>query len=142
MDTAELPLAWEEVTRPMAVNVGNPHLVFFVDAIDEQRLRALGPVIEHDAAFPERINVNLARVTDAGIELRTWERGAGLTLACGTGACATAVAAIVLKKAVSPMRVTMAGGALTIAWAPGEPIVMRGAATQVFSGEIDLEAFY
>jgi len=142
MDTAELPLAWEELTRPMAVNVGNPHLVFFVEAIDEQRLRALGPVIEHNAAFPERINVNLARVTDAGIELRTWERGAGLTLACGTGACATAVAAIVQNKVMSPVRVTMTGGALTIGWAPGKPIVMRGAAAYVFSGEIDLEAFY
>ena len=141
MDTAELPLAWDEFASPMAVNVGNPHLVFFVEAIDEQRLRAMGPAIEHDAAFPDRINVNVARVTGDAIELRTWERGAGLTLACGTGACATAVAAIVQKKAVSPVRVAMAGGALSIGWAPGEPILMRGAATHVFSGEIDLEAF-
>jgi len=140
IDTAALPMAWDELGRPMAVNVGNPHLIFFVDTIDVERLRELGPVIEHDAAFPERINVNLARVTDDAIELRTWERGAGLTPACGTGACATAVAAIIQKKAVSPVRVEMAGGALSIAWAPGEPIFMRGAATHVFSGEIDLEA--
>ena len=140
MDTAALPLGWDEFVQPMAVNVGNPHLVFFVEAIVEARLGALGPAIEHDAAFPERINVNVATVTPDGITLRTWERGAGLTLACGTGACATAVAAIVQKKAVSPVRVAMKGGSLTIAWAPGEPILMRGAATHVFGGEIDLEA--
>lgn len=141
MDTAALPLAWEEFDRPMAINVGNSHLVFFVDAIDEARLRELGPVIEHDAAFPERINVNVASVGGDGVTLRTWERGAGLTLACGTGACATAVAAIVQKKAASPVQVQMRGGALTIAWAPGEPIRMRGTATHIFTGEIDLEAF-
>ena len=141
MDTAALPMAWDELEHPAAINVGNPHVVFFVDTIDEQRLRALGPVIEHDAAFPERINVNVATIGDDGISLRTWERGAGLTLACGTGACATAVAAIVQKKASSPVQVAMKGGALTIAWVPGQPIHMRGPATHVFSGEIDLEAF-
>ena len=141
MDTAALPLAWDEFAEPMAVNVGNPHVIFFVDAVDEDRLRAVGPTIEHDAAFPERINVNVASVGANGISLSTWERGAGLTLACGTGACATAVAAIVKKKAASPVRVAMKGGDLTISWAPGEPIRMRGLATFVFSGEIDLEAF-
>ena len=78
---------------------------------------------------------------DDGIHLRTWERGSGMTLACGTGACATAVAAIVQKKAASPVKVHMRGGALTISWAPGEPIRMRGSATHVFKGEIDLEQF-
>ncbi|MEO7603081.1 MAG: diaminopimelate epimerase [Sphingomicrobium sp.] len=141
MDTAALPMAWEELGQPMALNVGNPHLVVFVDTIDEARLHELGPVIEHDPAFPERINLNVASIGADGITLRTWERGAGLTLACGTGACATAVAAIVQKKATSPGRVVMKGGNLTIAWTPGEPIHMRGAATHVFSGEIDLEAF-
>ena len=141
MDTSALPMAWDELGQPMALNVGNPHLVFFVDALDAARVRELGPIIEHDAAFPERINVNVANVGADGILLRTWERGAGLTLSCGTGACATAVAAIIQKKAASPVRVAMKGGDLTIAWAPGEPIRMRGAATHVFSGEIDLEAF-
>ncbi len=141
MDTAALPLAWDDLANPMALSVGNPHAVFFVGRIDDEKLRDLGPRIEHDPAFPDRINVNLASITDEGIELRTWERGAGLTLACGTGACATAVAAIVQRRATSPIRVTMTGGELTIAWAPGEPIRMRGAATHVFSGEIDLEAF-
>ena len=140
MDTAALPLAWDELEQPMALNVGNPHLVFFVDSVDEQRLRELGPRIETDPAFPERINVNVASATANGLTLRTWERGAGLTLACGTGACASAVAAIVQKKATSPVRVATKGGELTISWAPGEPIRMRGAATHVFTGEIDLEA--
>ena len=140
MDTARLPLAWDEFVAPMAVNVGNPHVVFFVDAVDEGRLVEVGPRIEADSAFPERINVNIASVADGVVTLRTWERGAGLTLACGTGACATAVAAIMQKREVSPVRVEMKGGSLDISWAPGEPVRMRGPATHVFNGEIDLEA--
>jgi diaminopimelate epimerase len=124
----------------MALNVGNPHLVFFVEDGAVVPLEGLGPLIEHDPAFPERINVNVAQLGDA-IRLRTWERGAGLTLACGTGACATAVAAVASKRAQSPVTVTMPGGSLTIAWQPGEPIRMRGAATHVFTGGIDLEGF-
>ena len=141
MDARALPLSWDEFARAMAVNVGNPHLVFFVDAIDEARLVEVGPRIEHDSAFPERINVNVASIAAGVVTLRTWERGSGLTLACGTGACATAVAAILQKRAVTPVRIEMKGGSLSIAWAPGEPIRMRGAATHVFEGQIDLEAF-
>jgi diaminopimelate epimerase len=140
MDTASLPLAWGELAHPTALNVGNPHLVFFVDDEQSIPLDGLGPLIEHDPAFPERINVNVANLGEDGIRLRTWERGAGLTLACGTGACASAVAAIVSRRASSPVQVKMPGGSLTIAWAPGEPIRMRGAATYVYQGEIDLEA--
>jgi diaminopimelate epimerase len=140
MDTAALPMAWDALQHPMALNVGNPHLVFFVDELDAVPIEELGPKIEHDPAFPERINVNVAEIASDGIRLRTWERGAGLTLACGTGACATAVAAIKSKRASSPVKVTMPGGSLTISWAPGEPIRMRGSATHVFSGELDLEA--
>jgi diaminopimelate epimerase len=141
MDTAHLPLGWGPLDNPMALSVGNPHLVFFVPDETKIDIEAEGPSIEHDPAFPDRINVNVASVRDDGIHLRTWERGAGLTLACGTGACATAVAAIVQKRATSPVKVHMRGGALTISWAPGEPIRMRGSATHVFKGEIDLEAF-
>jgi diaminopimelate epimerase len=129
-----------KATFSMALSVGNPHLVFFVEDGERIPLDGLGPLIEHDPAFPDRINVNVAVVGGDGIRLRTWERGAGLTLACGTGACATAVAAIVSKRAQSPVKVTMPGGSLTISWQPGEPIRMRGAATHVFRGEIDLEA--
>ena len=140
IDTNPLPMAWGELVRPMALNVGNPHLVFFVDDVDSVPIQELGPRIEDDPSFPVRINVNVAHAEENGVSLRTWERGAGLTLACGTGACATAVASIRTKRASSPVKVSMPGGSLMIAWAPGEPIRMRGSATHVFSGELDLEA--
>ena len=140
MDTAALPMAWDGLERPFAVNVGNPHLVFFVTDAREVPLDALGPRIENDPAFPQRINVNVGTYVDGVLKLRTFERGAGETLACGTGACASAVAAIATRRASSPVQVDMTGGSLTIDWAPGQPIRMRGAATHVFSGELDLEA--
>ena len=140
MDTAALPMAWDGLESPMALNVGNPHLVFFVDDVDTIPIEEIGPAIENDAAFPERINVNVAEVDSGGIRLKTWERGAGLTLACGTGACATAVAAIKSKLITSPVKVTMPGGSLTIAWAPSEQVRMRGSATHVFEGELDLDS--
>ena len=140
IDTAALPMAWGNLEGPMALSVGNPHVVFIVDDLDAVSLEELGPDIENDPIFPERVNVNVAEVGADGIRLRTWERGAGLTLACGTGACATAVAAIRTRRATSPVKVAMPGGTLTIAWEPGEPIRMRGSATHVFSGELDLEA--
>ena len=138
MDTAPVPMGWGPLNRPMAVNVGNPHVVFFVDDPQSIPLDELGPSIEHDPAFPERMNVNVASIGADGITLRTWERGAGLTRACGTGACATAVAAIASKRATSPVKVTMPGGSLTIGWEPGSEITMRGGATYVFKGEIEL----
>jgi diaminopimelate epimerase len=140
MDTAALPLAWDGLEHPMAVNVGNPHLVFFVPDAREVPLDELGPKIENDPAFPQRINVNVATYVDNRLKLRTFERGAGETLACGTGACASAAAAIVSKRAKSPVRVDMTGGHLLVSWAPGEPVRMRGAATHVFEGELDLKA--
>ncbi|MCM8556909.1 diaminopimelate epimerase [Sphingomicrobium sediminis] len=140
MDTAPVPMAWDVLEGADAVNVGNPHLVFFVDDADAVALGEIGPQIEHDPAFPERINVNVAEVRDGRLKLRTFERGAGLTEACGTGACASAVAAIRRKLLASPVAVDMPGGSLTIHWAPGDPIVMQGAATHVFTGEVDLEA--
>ena len=140
MDTAGLPMAWEGLEQPFALNVGNPHLVFFVPDAREVPLDTLGPRIENDPAFPERINVNVATCVQDRLKLRTFERGAGETLACGTGACASAVAAIATRRATSPVRVDMTGGSLTIAWALGEPIRMRGSATHVFSGELELDA--
>ena len=139
-DTNPLPMAWDELENPIALNVGNPHLVFFVPDAREVPLDQLGPRIEHDPAFPERINVNVATFVDNHLKLRTFERGAGETRACGTGACASAVAAIVTRRAQSPVTVEMTGGTLTVAWAPGEPIRMRGTATHVFEGELDLDA--
>ena len=140
MDTTSLPLAWGELKYGFAVNVGNPHVVFFLDNPDTVDLETYGPSIENDPAFPERINVHVAAVRDDGIHMRSWERGAGLTLACGTGACATGVAAIATKRATSPVAVHMPGGDLTISWQPGGPVRMRGTATHVFEGDLDVEA--
>jgi len=142
MDTSAMPVAWESLVNPTAVNVGNPHLVFFVDDVAGVELDRLGPVIENDALFPDRINVNVATITGkSALTLRVWERGAGLTLACGTGACATAVAAIRSKRVTSPVTVTLPGGDLEIAWAPGETVRMTGPATHVFTGEADWASF-
>jgi diaminopimelate epimerase len=138
MDTDPLPVGWEELQGPAALNVGNPHLVFFVEDSRAVPLDRLGPLIETDPLFPERINVNVASIEEGVVRLRVWERGAGLTQACGTGACATAVAAVRRKLATSPVEVRLPGGALTIAWAPGETIRMSGPAASVFEGEVAL----
>ena len=140
MKTDPMPLEWGELEFPIALSVGNPHVVFFVDNADSIELDELGPRVEHDPVFPERVNVNVAEVESGGIRLRTWERGSGLTRACGTGASATAVAAIASGRVQSPVEVTMPGGTLTIGWAPGEEISMKGPANHVFTGEIELEA--
>ena len=138
LDTAAMPVAWEDLRGPAAVNVGNPHIVFFVPEARAVDLARLGPLIENDPLFPERVNVNVASLEDGAIRLRVWERGAGLTQACGTGACATAVAAIRRKLAQSPIEVRLPGGSLTIEWAPGGTVRMSGAATHVFAGEVEL----
>ncbi len=138
MDTLTMPVGWEDLTDPAAVNMGNPHVIFFVADSQAVELDRLGPLIEHDPLFPERVNVNVAQIADDGIHLRVWERGAGLTLACGTGACATAVAAIRRKLASGPVAVHLPGGTLTIDWQPGGSVQMTGPTTHVFTGEIDL----
>ena len=141
MDTRAMPVGWDELERPAALNVGNPHLVFFVPDSDVVDLGTLGLRIEHDPLFPDRINVNVATVGPDRIRLRVWERGAGLTRACGTGACATAVAAIRAGLATTPVTVSLPGGDLVIDWRAGERIRMTGPAAHVFTGEIDLERF-
>ena len=140
LDTTALPMAWGELEHPIALSVGNPHLVFFVPDVASVPLEQLGPTIENDPIFPERLNVTVATIDGDRIQLRTWERGAGLTRACGTGACATAVAALASRRASGPLTVTMPGGSLTVGWTPGSPIVMQGPATHVFSGTVTLEA--
>src|SRR5690606_20873474 len=92
MDTLTLPTSWEDLPAPAAVNVGNPHIIFFLDDPAAVDMARLGPLIEHDPLFPERVNVNFAQLLAPDhIRLTVWERGAGFTRACGTGACATAV---------------------------------------------------
>jgi diaminopimelate epimerase len=142
MDTHAMPVGWEELTDPIAVNVGNPHAIFFVPDGDAVDLARLGPQIEHDSIFPQRINVNLATITSrSAIRLRVWERGAGLTRACGTGACATAVGA--MRRGLVDRKVTvwLPGGALSIEWREDGEIVMTGPATESFRGEFDAAAY-
>jgi len=138
MDAEAMPVAWEDLQEPFAVNVGNPHAVFFVDDADAVDLARLGPLIERDPLFPQRVNVNIASFEGRAIKLRVWERGAGLTRACGTGACASAVAAIRRGLAAGPVEVRLPGGALTIEYAGGGGTIrMSGPATHVFTGELD-----
>ena len=141
MDTAAMPVSWEHLTDPFAVNVGNPHIVFFVTDTESSELARLGPAIENDTLFPERINVNVADVQDGVINLRVWERGVGLTQACGTGACATAVAAIRRGLVRSPVQVRLPGGTLKIEWAEGQSIIMEGPATESFRGTFEWDDF-
>jgi len=141
MDTTALPLAWEELEHPAAVNVGNPHAVFVVDDSSLVDLERLGPIIEKDEIFPERVNVNVADVAANEINLRVWERGVGLTRACGTGACATAVALIAAKKIHSPATVNLPGGSLQISWNPGGSVQMTGDAAHVFTAKTDWDMF-
>jgi diaminopimelate epimerase len=133
MDTLALPVGWDELEQPAAVNIGNPHAVFFVDDCDAVELDRLGPQIERDPLFPERVNVNVATVeNDTNIRLRVWERGTGLTRACGTGACATAVAA---------MRRGLVQNELLIEWGEDGRITMTGPATESFRGTFDWGEF-
>ncbi len=142
MDTLAMPVAWEELAAPVAVNVGNPHIVFFVNDVASVDLARIGPLIEADPLFPARVNVNVAAATGRhAISLRVWERGAGLTRACGTGACATAAAAIATGRAASPVTVTLPGGDLQIEWTRGQPLRMTGPATRVFDGSTDWRQF-
>lgn len=138
MDTHSMPVGWYELTDPIAVNVGNPHVIFFVADPYAVEMDRLGPLIENDPLFPERINVNVAAVTarDA-MTLRVWERGAGLTRACGTGACATAIGAMKRGLVDRRVTVTLPGGPLVIEWREDGEIVMTGPATESFRGSFD-----
>ena len=138
MDTQLMPVAWEALEAPTAVNVGNPHVVFFVPHCGAIELERLGPEIEHDALFPDRINVNVATIEHRSrIRLRVWERGVGETRACGTGACATAVAAMRRGLVDRTVTVALPGGDLEIAWAEQGHIRMTGPAAESFRGSFD-----
>lgn len=142
LDTAAMPVGWDDLVAPAAVNVGNPHVVFVVADVGAVDLAVLGPRIEHDPLFPERINVSVVEVTGTqSLRIRTWERGAGLTRACGTGACAAAVIALRRGLVTAPVEVALPGGVLSIDWHAGGTIEMTGAATHVFTGEIDWDGF-
>lgn len=142
MDTYAMPVGWDLLDAPTAVNVGNPHVIFFVEDTDAVELDRLGPEIEHDPLFPARINVNVATVENrARIRLRVWERGVGETRACGTGACATAVGA--MRRGLAERRVTvqLPGGPLEIEWTSDDRILMTGPATLSFTGTFESADF-
>ncbi|MBX7483904.1 diaminopimelate epimerase [Qipengyuania qiaonensis] len=142
MDTATMPVGWDGLDKPGAVNVGNPHVVFFVEDADAAPLDTLGPEIENDPLFPERVNVNVATIVNREhIRLRVWERGVGLTRACGTGACATAVHAMRCGLVEREVTVTLPGGDLTIAWSEDNRIRMTGPATEAYRGSFEWDDF-
>jgi diaminopimelate epimerase len=128
-DTYELPFM-------SCVSMGNPHTVFFVDDVGSVPLERIGPQIENHPWFPQRTNVHFAQVIDrTHIRLRVWERGSGITCACGTGACGTVVAAILNELTDTTVIVTLDGGDLTVAWPDSKGVVwMTGPATYVFDG--------
>lgn len=123
-----------------AVSMGNPHAVTIVDDVDTANVAELGPQIEAHASFPQRVNAGFMQILNAhSINLRVYERGAGETLSCGTGACAAAVSGIQLGLLQSPVLVNTRGGKLQITWAgETEPVMMTGAAEIVFDGQIEI----
>ncbi|OOE14125.1 diaminopimelate epimerase [Fictibacillus arsenicus] len=121
-----------------AVSMGNPHAIFFVDNIEEAPLHSLGPVIEKDPIFPDWVNAEFVEiVSEQEMHFRVWERGSGITQACGTGACAAAVAAVLNKKAEKNTDITvhLAGGDLIINWQDEGDVLMTGPAEVICTGE-------
>lgn len=138
-DTLNVGLKMGALKNPCAVNVGNPHVVFFVEDVARINLSTLGPKIENYFLFPERVNVNVAQIlSKSEIRLRVWERGTGITLACGTGASATMVAAhrrgLIGRKAT----IEMDGGRLGVEWRDDNHIILSGAIEKSFSGSVEL----
>ena len=137
-DTNHMPIGRGPLQDPVGTNMGNPHATFFVDDAEAIPLKELGPELEHDRFFPERANIGVAQLVGEGrLRLRVWERGAGLTLACGSGACAAVVAAT--RRGLVPRKaeVTVDGGALTIEWLRDGHVLMTGGVALAFKGELD-----
>jgi len=130
----------DETVFVSVVSMGNPHAVQVVDDVDAAPVEETGPLIERHVRFPKRVNAGYLQVIDRHhIRLRVFERGAGETLACGTGACAAVVAGIRRGLLDSPVRVSARGGELSIAWAgPGQPVYLSGPAVSVFEGEVEI----
>ncbi len=142
MDTLHLPLALGPVADPAAASMGNPHATFFVDDIEALDITTLGPVLEHAAIFPQRANIGFAQILAPDrIRLRLWERGAGLTLACGSGACATIVNAARRGLTGRTARIIADGGVLDMEWRDDGHVLMTGPVATSFVGRIDLAAY-
>ena len=128
---------------PSAVNMGNPHAIFWVDDVNAYDLARFGPLLENHPIFPERANITLAQIIARdNIVIRTWERGAGLTKACGSAACAAAVAAARLKRTGRKMKISLPGGELTIEWRETDDhVLMTGPVESEFEGRFDPALF-
>ena len=128
---------------PSVVNMGNPHAIFWVDDVNAHDLAKLGPLLENHPIFPERANITLGQIVTRGhIVIRTWERGAGLTLACGSAACAAAVAAARLKRAERKVKVILPGGDLEIEWRTSDDhVLMTGPVEYESEGRFDPALF-
>ncbi|HEV8291012.1 MAG TPA: diaminopimelate epimerase [Tepidisphaeraceae bacterium] len=126
-----------ELLAGVFVSMGNPHAVFFTDDVKSVPLERIGPVVEHHKAFPKRVNAHWAQVHSRNeVTMRTWERGSGITLACGTGACAVAVVGVLTGRTDRKILAHLPGGDLTIEWRElDNNVYMTGPATEVFSGE-------
>jgi diaminopimelate epimerase len=137
-DTLRVDLTRGPLAEPICTNIGNPHATFFVPDADAIDLAALGPLLEHDKLFPQRANIGVATVRDREtIRLRVWERAAGITLACGSGACAALVAAARRGLTGRQAVVLVDGGRLDIAWRDDGHVVMTGPAVTSFEGWFD-----
>jgi diaminopimelate epimerase len=140
MDTDRVDLTLGPLTEPVCTSIGNPHATFFVNAVDAVDLEALGRALEHHPIFPERANIGIAEIGDRrSIRLRVWERGAGITRACGTGACAALVAAHRRGLTERCAAVALDGGTLDIAWREDGHVIMTGPATLSFEGTFDAD---
>jgi diaminopimelate epimerase len=137
MDTLHLDLALGPLADPVAVNIGNPHAVFFVDDCEAIDLEALGPKLEVHPLFPQRANISVATARDRkNLRMRVWERGVGITVACGSGACAVAVAGARRNLTERRAVVEMDGGAVGIEWRPDGHVTMTGPVATAFRGEL------
>jgi diaminopimelate epimerase len=137
-DTLHVDLRCGPLADPVCTNMGNPHATFFVDDADAIDLAELGPRLEHDRLFPERANIGVATVRDrTTIRFRVWERGAGITLACGSGACAAMVAAHRRGLVADRATVRLDGGDLEIEWPGSGVVLMSGPAALSFEGTFD-----
>jgi diaminopimelate epimerase len=135
MDTEHVDLALGPLSAPVCTNIGNPHATFFVDDAEAIDLAALGPVLEHHPLFPQRANIGVAAIRNhENIRLRVWERGAGITRACGSGACAALVAAHRRGLAGRQAAVILDGGVLEIAWREDGHVLMTGPVSLSFEG--------
>lgn len=139
-DTLRVPVDVDGLRHPVALSMGNPHAVFIVEDLAAVDVARLGPLLEAHRMFPERANVGFAEIVDrARLRLRVHERGAGLTKACGSGACAAVVAAHRLGLVDGQVTVVVDGGELEIAWDGAGPVTMTGPTAHVFSGTLGTE---